>query len=151
MIQWSSIVSPKILHAHTASIRCRSGLSLSPEDSWLPIASVLACILHVQVLLITTTSEGIFVHNSSRIMQCHSLFFNTDRAQSYIRRDSCFSFTEIDTAEPYIDAIALTLQDSKETFHQLLKVGYRLSCSNVIVDVAESTWSSVSSVSASPV
>lgn len=35
----------------------RSGLSLSPEDSWLPIASVLACILHVQ-LDISASSEG---------------------------------------------------------------------------------------------
>lgn len=36
----------------------RSGLSLSPEESWLPIASVLACILHVQ-LDISASSEGL--------------------------------------------------------------------------------------------
>jgi hypothetical protein len=36
----------------------RSGISLSPEESWLPIASVLACILHVQ-LDISASSEGL--------------------------------------------------------------------------------------------
>lgn len=28
---------------------CRSNLSLSPEESWLPVASILFCIVHVQV------------------------------------------------------------------------------------------------------
>ncbi|BBN07250.1 hypothetical protein MPTK1_4g02280 [Marchantia polymorpha subsp. ruderalis] len=35
----------------------KTGLSLNPEDSWLPLASVLACIAHVQLDL-SVTGEG---------------------------------------------------------------------------------------------
>ncbi|CAM6091637.1 unnamed protein product [Calypogeia fissa] len=35
----------------------KTGLSISPEDSWLPIASILACIIHVQ-LDISVNAEG---------------------------------------------------------------------------------------------
>ncbi|KAL2629660.1 hypothetical protein R1flu_014346 [Riccia fluitans] len=35
----------------------KTGLSLNPEDSWLPLASVLACIVHVQLHL-SVNGEG---------------------------------------------------------------------------------------------
>nr|GMD96542.1 Replication factor C large subunit like [Ipomoea batatas] len=38
-----SIMIPKLLYC------CRTNLSLSPEESWLPIASILLCILHIQL------------------------------------------------------------------------------------------------------
>jgi hypothetical protein len=43
----------------------RTGLSISPEDSWLPLASVLACIIHVQVILSPFSCEPMSLHIQS--------------------------------------------------------------------------------------
>jgi hypothetical protein len=45
----------------------RTGLSISPEDSWLPLASVLACIIHVQ-LDISVNNEGGQGLNISKVL-----------------------------------------------------------------------------------
>lgn len=55
----------------------RSNLSLSPEESWLPIVSILLCIIHIQVLQEVSSLYDLFTRgfkNAGQDILCNNIF-----------------------------------------------------------------------------